>query len=275
MIPPNPSHTTRNTAPKQGDLYLLSSAAEITNSETYHGRIRVPMRREFPIKLTHGNYNVDTLQTELQSKFDDALNTTKIETFTLNNSSEDLSKNEYVYLRNELKALHTSYSTEEQESSPYRDLDDKFIFDENHTGYIPNYRDITTRVDQVMTTTQEIIVLGNGVFQSAAVGTFFTGAEAGNFVLLRKQEVQTENGVYKILVPPPYLAYRRAVRLLAKTVVENSLLTHPVSVVIDPIRNPRVGPTTTTPQCLQRLLNQMGLTWNTRQTRWDIWLDRP
>ena len=65
-----------------------------SNLKSNTQKLRVPMRREFPIKLTHGNYNVDTLQTELQSKFDDALNTTKIETFTLNNSSEDLSKND-------------------------------------------------------------------------------------------------------------------------------------------------------------------------------------
>ena len=130
-------------------------------------------------------------------------------------------------------ALHTSYSTEEQESSPYRDLDGEFIFDENHTGYIPNYRDITTTVNHTLNTNQEIIELGNGVFQSTAEGKFFTageiGAKVGNFVLLREQEVASQNGVYKILEPGEKTESIDTKAIISKVIIPTSAVIYDTS----------------------------------------------
>ena len=169
------------TDPKKGDLYFQVGTSGLYDAST-NGRIRVPMRREFPIKLTHGNYNVDSLQTELQLKFDNATDRIQIPTFNLNDGpSEDLSISEYTHLKGDLVALHDSKTTEEQYSSPYRDLkteSDYVFLQPSHGGYFHGYYDVTTVVDLVSVAV-ETEPQPNGVLKSTGNGILDSGLSGG------------------------------------------------------------------------------------------------
>ena len=89
-----------------GTNYSITDGGQQLNDPTQ--RLRVPLKKVFEIKLSHGNYDVSTLQTELDTKIKEAIGDTKIETFNRNSPlCTDLSKLEYDKTRADLSALYS------------------------------------------------------------------------------------------------------------------------------------------------------------------------
>jgi hypothetical protein len=180
----------------EGTEHTITKAGQKANDSAH--QLRVPLKKVFEIKLSHGNYDVSTLQTELDTKITEAIGKKKIETFNRNGSSgyTDLSKLEYDKTRNDLFAEYTALDENDKETSMYRHISSSDDFKDTHTDNTYNYNQITAIVNTIEADPIAVEEKPNNILKRT---TGESGGALDDFVLFTSQILTSQNGIYKLI----------------------------------------------------------------------------